>query len=129
MRLFVSAFMTILAVSPVYGGSGSKVSPLLSMPLTDIPGKEGLMLTVEFPPGGGDPIHRHNAHVFVYVLEGSVIMQVKGGPETTLTAGGTFYEAPADVHVTGKNASTSAPAKILVVMVKNKDAPPVLPVD
>jgi quercetin dioxygenase-like cupin family protein len=95
----------------------------------NIPGKEGLMITVEFAPGGADPIHRHNAHVFVYVLQGSIVMQVKGGEELTLTAGQTFYESPSDVHVVGKNASTTEPAKFLVVLVKDKDAAPVIPAE
>src|SRR4030095_8615505 len=88
-----------------------KVTEILSKDLTDIPGKEGLMLTVEYPPGGSDPIHRHNAHAFVYVLEGSVVMQLQGGQETILTPGQTFYEGPDDVHVVGRNASQTKPAK------------------
>src|SRR6202044_4185162 len=78
-----------------------KVTPLLSRDLTGFPGKEGTMITVVYPPGGSEPIHRHDAHVFVYVLEGSVIMQVRGGREMTLAAGQTFYESPSDVHVIG----------------------------
>jgi quercetin dioxygenase-like cupin family protein len=83
----------------------AKVTPLMSKDLTDFPGKEGLMITVEYPPGSSDPIHRHNAHAFVYVLEGSIVMQVRGGKEVTLTPGQTFYEGPNDVHVVGRNAS------------------------
>ncbi len=90
---------------------------------TDFPGKEGLMITVVYPPGASDPIHRHNAHAFLYVLEGSVVMQVKGGKEVTLTPGQSFYEGPNDVHVVGRNASSSKPAKFLVFLVKKKDAP------
>jgi quercetin dioxygenase-like cupin family protein len=104
-----------------------KVTEVFSKELTDIPGKEGLMLTVEYPPGGSDPIHRHNAHAFVYVLEGSVVMQVRGGKETTLTAGQTFYEGPDDVHVVGRNASQTKPAKFVVVLVKDKGAPAFVP--
>ena len=95
-------------------GQEPKVTQVLSKDLTDIPGKEGLMLTVEYPPGGSDPIHRHNAHAFVYVLEGSVVMQVRGGKETILTPGQTFYEGPDDVHVVGRNASQTKPAKFVV---------------
>jgi quercetin dioxygenase-like cupin family protein len=105
-----------------------KVTLILSKDLTDIPGKEGLMLTVEYPPGGSDPIHRHNAHAFVYVLEGSIVMQVQGGKETTLTPGQTFYEGPDDVHVVGRNASQTKPAKFVVFMVKDKGAPALVPV-
>src|SRR5262245_55781306 len=104
-------------------GHEPKVTEVLSKDLTDIPGKEGLMLTVEYPPGGSDPIHRHNAHAFVYVLEGSVVMQVRGGKETILTPGQTFYEGPDDVHVVGRNASQTKPAKFVVFMVKDKGAP------
>ena len=105
-----------------------KVTPLISEVLTDISGKEGLMITVEYAPGGSSPIHRHNAHAFVYVLEGSIVMQVKGGKEVTLTPGQTFYEGPDDVHIVGRNASTTKPAKFLVVLVKNKGAPVLVPV-
>ncbi|MEO7859639.1 MAG: cupin domain-containing protein [Nitrospirales bacterium] len=106
----------------------AKVTPLLSEVLTDISGKEGLMITVEYAPGGSDPIHRHNAHAFLYVLEGSIVMQVQGGKKVTLTPGQTFYEGPNDIHAVGRNASTTMPAKFLVVLVKDKDAPVVLPV-
>jgi quercetin dioxygenase-like cupin family protein len=106
----------------------AKVTQLLSKDLTNLPGKEGLMITVEYPPGSSDPIHRHNAHAFVYVLEGSVVMQVKGGKEVTLTPGQTFYEGPDDVHVVGRNASNTKPAKFVVFLVKNKDAPVLVPV-
>jgi quercetin dioxygenase-like cupin family protein len=105
-----------------------KVTPVFSKDLTGIPGKEGLMLSVEYPPGGSDPIHRHNANAFVYVLEGSIVMQVQGGKETTLTPGQTFYEGPDDVHVVGRNASQTKPAKFIVFLVKDKGAPALVPV-
>jgi quercetin dioxygenase-like cupin family protein len=98
------------------------VAPLMSKELIDIPGKEGLVITVEYPPGGADPVHRHNAHGFIYVLEGSVVMQVKGGKEVTLTPGQTFYEGPDDIHTVGRNASSTKPAKFLVVLIKEKGA-------
>jgi len=104
-----------------------KVTQVLSKDLTDIPGKEGLMITVEYPPGGSDPIHRHNANAFVYVLEGSVVMQVRGGKETILTPGQSFYEGPDDVHVVGRNARQTKPAKFLVFLVKDKGAPVLVP--
>jgi len=106
----------------------ASVTSLMSKDLTDFPGKEGLMIMVEYPPGGSDPIHRHNAHAFVYVLEGSIVMQVKGGKETTLTPGQTFYEGPDDVHVVGRNASSTKPAKFVVFLVKDKGAPVFVPV-
>jgi|SRR4029077_11427486 quercetin dioxygenase-like cupin family protein len=105
----------------------AKVTQLMSKDLTEFPGKEGLMVTVEYPPGSSDPIHRHNAHAFVYVLEGSIVMQVRGGKETTLTPGQTFYEGPDDVRVVGRNASKTKPAKFVVVFVKDKGAPVLVP--
>ena len=106
----------------------AKVTSLMSKDLTGLPGKEGLMITVEYPPGSMDPIHRHNAHAFVYVLEGSIVMQVKGGKEVTLTPGQTFYEGPDDVHLVGRNASSTKPAKFVVFLIKNKGAPVLVPV-
>ncbi|HEY7305943.1 MAG TPA: cupin domain-containing protein [Bryobacteraceae bacterium] len=106
----------------------AKVTPLMSKELPEFPGKEGLMISVVYPPGASDPIHRHNAHAFLYVLEGSVVMQVKGGKEITLTPGQTFYEGPNDVHIVGRNASNTKSAKFVVFLVKNKDAPVLIPV-
>ena len=105
----------------------AKVTPLFSKELKESPGKEGLMIVVEYPPGNADPIHRHNAHGFIYVLEGSVVMQVRGGKQVTLTPGQTFYEGPDDVHVVGRNASGTKPAKFVVFLVKDKGAPVVVP--
>ena len=87
------------------------------------------MLTVEYPPGSSDPIHRHNAQAFVYVLEGSVVMQLRGGQEVTLTPGQTFYEGPEDVHIVGRNASQTEPAKFVLVLVKDKGAPILVPAE
>ena len=106
-----------------------KVTPLMSKDLTDNPGREVLMITVEYAPGGSDPIHRHNAHGFIYVLEGSVVMQVKGGKQVTLTPGQTFYEGPDDLHVVGRNASSTTPATFLVFLIKDKGAPVLVPVE
>jgi quercetin dioxygenase-like cupin family protein len=106
----------------------AKVTPLISKNLTDLPGKDALVITVDYPPGASDPVHRHNAYAFVYVLEGSVIMQVKGGKETTLMPGQTFYEGPDDIHTVGRNASKTKPAKFLVFLIKDKDAPVLIPV-
>ncbi len=121
----------ILALACLMSGAlvaqEAKVTQLLSKDLTDLPGKEGLMITVEYPPGGSDPIHRHNAHAFVYVLEGEIVMQVRGGKEKVLTPGETFYEGPDDVHVVGRNASRTKPAKFVVFLVKNKGAPVLVP--
>ena len=105
----------------------AKVTPVSTTDLQNLPGKEGLTLLVEYPPGSSDPIHRHNAHAFVYVLEGSIVMQVRGGKETVVNAGQTFYEGPEDVHVVGRNASQTKAAKFVVVLVKDKGAPAVVP--
>jgi quercetin dioxygenase-like cupin family protein len=107
----------------------AKVTSLTSKDLTENPGKEVLMIRVEYPPGGSDPIHRHNAQAFVYVLEGSIVMQVKGGKQVTLKPGQTFYEGPDDVHVVGRNASRTKPARFLVVLIKDKGAPVLVPVE
>jgi quercetin dioxygenase-like cupin family protein len=105
----------------------AKVTPLMSKDLADYPGKEALVITVEHVPGGSNASHRHNAHAFVYVLEGSVVMQLKGGEPVTLKAGQSFYEGPDDVHIVDRNASATQPAKFLVVMIKNKGAPALVP--
>jgi len=110
------------------GAQEPKVTTLMSKNLTNIPGKEALMITVEYPPGGSDPIHRHNAAAFVYVLEGSVVMQVKGGKQVTLGPGETFYEGPDDIHIVGRNASNTKPAKFVVFLIKNSGAPVLVPV-
>jgi quercetin dioxygenase-like cupin family protein len=104
-----------------------KVTQLMSKTLPEFPGKEGVMITVEYPPGGSDAIHRHNADVFVYVLEGSIVMRLRGGEETTLTPGQTFYEGPDDVHVVSRNASATGPAKFVVFFVKDVGAPVLVP--
>ena len=106
----------------------AKVSPLMEKPLPDFPGKDVQVFTVEYPPGSSDPVHRHNAHGFIYVLEGSIVMAVNDGQPVTLTAGQTFYEGPNDIHTIGRNASKTAPARFLVVLFKDKDAPLLIPV-
>ena len=126
-RTTVSLLLLSLMVSPVMAQQPDVVT-VMSKELADIPGKEVVMITVEFPPGGSDPVHRHNADGFIYVLEGSVVMQVKGGKEVTLTPGQSFYEGPEDVHVVGRNASNTRPAKLLAVLVKDKGAPILVPV-
>ncbi len=104
-----------------------KVTSLMSTDLPEHPGREALMIAVEHAPGGSSAIHRHNAHAFVYVLEGSIVMQLKGGQQVVLTPGQTFYEGPADVHVVDRNASSTQPAKFLVLLIKDKGAPAVVP--
>jgi len=97
--------------------------------LADIPGKEMLMITVDYPPGSVDPVHRHDAHAFIYVLQGSIVMQVRGGKEVTLGPGQTFYEGPNDVHTVGRNASATEPAKFIVILLKKKGVDVVLPAE
>jgi len=107
----------------------AKVTSLMSKDLPDNPSKEMLMIIVEHAPGGSNPSHRHNAHAMVYVLEGSIVMQVKGGKQITLTPGQSFYEGPADIHVVDRNASSTKPAKFLVVLIKDKGAPALVPAE
>ena len=126
-RKILLLVLTSLAVGTAVAEE-AKVTPLLSKDLKESPGKEGLMILVEYPPGSSDPIHRHNADAFVYVLEGSIVMQLKGGKPVTLTSGQTFYEGPGDVHVVGRNASTTKPAKFVVFLIKDKGAPVLIPV-
>jgi quercetin dioxygenase-like cupin family protein len=106
-----------------------KVTDLMTKDLVNFPGKEVTMFTVDYPPGGADPVHRHNASAFVYVLEGSIVMQMKGEEKVTLHPGDTFYEDPAGIHLVGKNASDTKPAKFLVFLVKDKGAPLLIPVN
>ncbi len=112
---------TVMAQEPT-------VTSLMSKDLKEAPGKEVLMITVEYATVGTDQIHRHNAQACVYVIEGSIVMQVKGGKEVTLTPGQTFYEAPDDVHLVSRNASGAKPAKFIVFLVKDKGAPVLIPV-
>ncbi|WP_109583724.1 cupin domain-containing protein [Cupriavidus plantarum] len=107
---------------------GVTVTPVMTQALPDYPGKEAVMITVEYAPGAADPIHRHDAHGFIYVLEGSIVMGVKGGKEVTLGPGQAFHEGPADIHTVGRNASTTKPAKFVVVLLKEKGAPILTPV-
>jgi quercetin dioxygenase-like cupin family protein len=116
LSLAFSPFASPLAVA----AEEPVVTSLMLKELADISGKEVLMITVDYPPGGSDPVHRHDAHAFVYVLEGAIVMQVRGGKEVTLTPGQTFYEAPSDVHTIGRNASSTKPAKFLVLLLKGK---------
>jgi quercetin dioxygenase-like cupin family protein len=114
-------------VAPEAKAPEAKVTSLLSKDIKEFPGKEGLMITVDYPPGCVDPVHRHNAHAFLYVLEGSIVMQVKGEKEVTLKPGDTYYEGPDDIHVVGRNASKTKPAKFVVFFVKDKGAPVLVP--
>jgi quercetin dioxygenase-like cupin family protein len=127
MKTTMSVLLLLLMTTPVMA-EPPDVAMVMSKELADVPGREVVMITVEFPPGGSDPVHRHDAYGFIYVLEGSVAMQVKGGKEVTLTPGQSFYEGPEDVHVVGRNVSNSKPAKLLAVLVKRKGAPVLVPV-
>ena len=124
----LAALGTASLARGAHADPGPTVTPVMSKDLANLPGKEALMITVTYPPGGRDPVHRHNAHAFVYVLEGSIVMGVKGGKEVTLTPGQSFYEGPEDIHTVGRNASSTKPAKFVVLLIKDKGAPVVLPV-
>ena len=128
MATFLAGVLCCVSVSLSAQAPEPTVKMLMTKELADIPGKEVMILEVDYAPGGADRAHRHNADGFVYVLEGSVVEQVKGAPPVTLTAGQTFYESPSDIHVVGRNASNTQPAKLIAVLVKNKGAPPVVPV-
>jgi quercetin dioxygenase-like cupin family protein len=119
--------VSLLAWIPLIA-EDAKVTPLTLKPLPDIPGKEVEMILVEYPPGGSDPVHRHNAHALVYVLEGSIVMGLNGAKPVTLTPGQTFYEGPNDIHTLGRNASKTAPARFVVFLLKDKNAPVLIPV-
>jgi quercetin dioxygenase-like cupin family protein len=123
-RAFVAALLMLAAVP----AGAADVKDLFTIDLADYPGKEGRILEVSYPPAARDMVHRHDAHAFLYVLEGQIVMQVKGQPEVTLKAGQTFYEGPADIHVVGRNASNTEPARFVVVLLKAKGAPVLTPV-
>jgi quercetin dioxygenase-like cupin family protein len=118
----------VMLAQHAVGAPAAVVTPLLTRDLPNIPGKEVLMINVDYPPGAVDPVHKHDAHAFVYVLEGSIVMGVKGGKEVTLTKGQTFYEGPNDIHTVGRNASSTQPAKFIVTLIKDKGADFFIPV-
>ncbi len=127
---FLACLATTALLLPVaIPAAAADVKDLFAIDLADYAGKEGRMIEVSYPPGANDVVHRHNAHAFVYVLEGQIVMQLKGKPAVTLKAGDTFYEGPRDVHVVGRNASTTNPARFVVVLLKAKGAPVLTPVD
>ena len=128
MKITRSMLLLVCFATGTLFAQQAKVTELMSKDLPDVSGKEGLMIMVEYPPGSADPVHRHYADAFVYVLEGKIIMQVKGGKEVTLSPGQTFYEGPDDIHVVGRNASKTEPAKFVVFLVKKKGAPVLVPV-
>lgn len=119
----VLALSCLTMARPAIAANDVSVKPLLTEPLPEYPGKEVEMIVVEYGPGGADPVHRHDAHGFIYVLEGSIVMGVKGGKEVTLKAGQTFHEGPDDIHTVGRNASKTRPAKFVVFLIKKQGAP------
>src|SRR5215813_3886209 len=127
MKFTKKILIFVCLIAATVAAQEAKVTELMSKDLENLPGKEGLMVTVEYAPGNVDPIHQHFAHGFIYVLEGSIVMRVRGGKEVTLTPGETFYEGPDDVHVVGRNASQTEPAKFVVFFVKDKGAPVLVP--
>jgi quercetin dioxygenase-like cupin family protein len=129
LMLVAASAVCLSGTFAVAAGDAAKVTPLMKKDLPNYPGKEGLMISVEYGPGGSSPIHKHEANAFVYVLEGSIVMQVKGEKEVTVSPGGTYYESPSDIHLVSRNASKTKPAKFIVVLLKKKDAPVVMPVE
>jgi quercetin dioxygenase-like cupin family protein len=127
MTIKLAALVLLSLMTTTAVAQEPKVTPLMSKDIPESPGKEALMITVEHAPGGSSAIHRHNAHAFVYVLEGSVVMQLKGGQQVTLTPGHSFYEGPDDVHVIDRNASATQPAKFLALLIKDKGASALMP--
>jgi quercetin dioxygenase-like cupin family protein len=117
----------LMAQKAVMPMAKETITPLITKDLAVLPGEQVLMYTVDFPPGFSSPVHRHNAQVSVYVLEGSVVMQVRGQRELTLGPGQSFYEDPNDIHVVSRNASSTKPAKFLVFLINKKGAPLVIP--
>ena len=126
--LYFLAYVAALLMLAAVPAEAADVKELFTIDLADYPGKEGRMLEVSYPPGAQDMVHRHDAHAFIYVLEGQIVMQLKGQPAVTLKAGQTFYEGPMDVHVVGRNASDTEPARFIVVLLKGKGAPILTPV-
>jgi quercetin dioxygenase-like cupin family protein len=127
MKTTAALILSLSCAGGTLVAQDATVKSLLSKDLVGVHGKELSMITVEYHPGGTDPVHTHNAQALVYVLEGSIVMQVKGGAPVTLTPGQTFYEGPDDVHIVGRNASKTAPARFLVILVKDKGAPILVP--
>src|SRR5947207_11864048 len=127
-HVYFRAYLAALLMLAVVPAEAADVKELFAIDLADYPGKEGRMIEVSYPPGARDMVHRHDAHAFVYVLEGQIVMQLKGKPAVTLKAGQTFYEGPNDVHVVGRNASNTEPARFVVVLLKGKGAPILTPV-
>ena len=127
-HLYFCAYLAALLMLAAVSAKAADVKELFAIDLADYPGKEGRVIEVSYPPGAQDVVHRHDAHAFVYVIEGQIIMQLKGKPAVTLKAGQTFYEGPTDVHVVGRNASNTEPARFVVVLLKGKGAPLFTPV-
>ncbi|MGH6841390.1 MAG: cupin domain-containing protein [Methylocella sp.] len=127
MKTVLVLLSQLLVCSPLFA-QPAEVTPLMTKGLPDFAGKETLVITVDYPPGGASPVHRHNAHAFVYVLDGSIVMGVKGADSVTLTPGQMFYEGPNDIHTISRNAGKTKPAKFLVFLLKDKSSPVQIPV-
>ena len=127
MKRTAALVLSLSLAGSVLPAQTDPVKTLMTQDLSGVPGREVSMITVDYPPGASTPAHTHHAQALVYVLEGSIVMQAKGKEPVTLTKGQTWSEGPDDVHVVSRNASTSAPAKYLVFMVKDKGAPILTP--
>ncbi|WP_322997984.1 cupin domain-containing protein [Castellaniella sp.] len=128
-KILAATLLLAGGVAQAHGSPEAQVTQVLSKALADYPGKEVTVITVDYPPGSVDPVHRHDAHAFVYVLEGSIVMGLEGGQKVTLNPGDTFYEGPNDIHTVGRNASNTKPAKFLVMLVKKQGAPILIPTE
>lgn len=129
LKVLAATLLLAGGVAQAHGSPEAQVTQVLSKALADYPGKEVTIITVDYPPGSVDPVHRHDAYAFVYVLEGSIVMGMKGGQTVTLKPGDTFYEGPNDIHTVGRNASDTKPARFLVMLVKNQGAPILIPTE
>jgi len=131
-KLAIALCLSWTAASQALAGTPAApepiVTPIMQQDLPDVPGKEALMLLVQYPPGAADPVHRHDAEALVYVLEGKIVMGVQGGQEQTLGPGQTFHEGMHDIHTVGRNASKTQPAKFLAILIKDKGKPALIPV-
>ena len=117
-----------LTLSGIITLANAADGPLLSLPLPELAANQEMrVVEVNLAPGQESSPHRHNAYVFVYVLEGTVNMQVSGGELVTLSAGGMFYESPGDIHTVSQNASATEPAKFLVHMLRTIGTPVSIP--
>lgn len=128
LAAIIGAATLVVPASSQQPSPATKVTTLMKQALADIPGREVIVITLDIPPGAASPPHRHPGHhVFGYVLEGSYKIKVDQGPETVLTNGQTFHEAPGQLHAVSANASQTEPAKVLAFIVAESGKPITVP--